>query len=202
MKSSGYNRKTSREIVFSGTLGWKRKIKRREQEGTELYRSARSTLAGRCRKKLLEKVTWYKTKRKRDGDEETDEQQHSPRKRMKRDAPGQRDQQQPRDTNKTKTNTSEMHKENVKAVMFVPYIVDSMLAKRIRDVENTLQEMTGYRLKIVERSGTKLEDVLAKADPWQGQECCRKCLLCLIKQRTGKQSTQDCTRRTIVYESW
>jgi hypothetical protein len=201
LKSSGYNRKTAREIVVSGTLGWKRKIKRREQEGTDFYRSARSTLAGRCRKKLLEKVTWYKTKRKREGEEdENKESQYSPSKRTRRDAHGQREQCQPMDKTMAKTNV--MHKENVKAVMFVPYTVGSMLAKRMREAENTLQEMTGFRLKIVERSGTKLENVLAKADPWQGQDCGRDCLLCLTKQRTGKQTTQDCTRRSIVYESW
>jgi hypothetical protein len=201
LKSSGYNRKTARDIVVSGTLGWKRKIKRREQEGTDFYRSARSTLAGRCRKKLLEKVTWYKTKRKREGEEdENKESQYSPSKRTRRDAHGQREQSQPMDKTMAKTNV--MHKENVKAVMFVPFTVGSMLAKRMREAENTLQEMTGFRLKIVERSGTKLENVLAKADPWQGQDCGRDCLLCLTKQRTGKQTTQDCTRRSIVYESW
>ena len=116
-------------------------------------------------------------------------------------AHGQREQRQPMDKTLAKTNV--MHMENVKAVMFGPYTVVSMLAKRMREAENTLQEMTGYRLQIVERSGTKLEDILAKADPWQGQECGRgKCLLCLTKQRTGKHSTQDCTRRSIVYESW
>ena len=57
LKSSGYSRKTSREIVVSGTLGWKRKIQRRIEDGTDFYRSAKTTLAGRCRKKLLEKVT-------------------------------------------------------------------------------------------------------------------------------------------------
>ena len=51
---------------------------------------------------------------------------------MKRDATGQREQHQPMDKNMTKTNTSEMLKENVKAVMFVPYTVGSMLAKRMR----------------------------------------------------------------------
>ena len=96
-----------------------------------------------------------------------------------------------------------MHKEHVKAVMFVPYTVGSKLAKKMREAENTMQEMTGYRLKIVERAGTKLEDVLTKADPWQGQKCGReKYLLCLTKQRTWKYPTQDCTRRNIVYESW
>ena len=60
LKSSGYSRKTTREIVVSGTVGWKRKIKRRAEDGTDFYRSAKSTLAGRCRKKLLEKVTFTK----------------------------------------------------------------------------------------------------------------------------------------------
>ena len=60
LKSSGYSRKGFREIVVSGTLGWKRKVQRREKDGIEFYRSAKTTLAARCRKKLLEKVTWYK----------------------------------------------------------------------------------------------------------------------------------------------
>ena len=125
-------------------------------------------------------------------------QLNSPRKRIRIELKGQ-EQQPPENMN----NKNEMHKEHVKAVLFVPYTVGSILAKKMRDAENTMQEMTGYRLKIVERAGTKLEDVLTKADPWQGQECGReKCLLSLTKQRTGKQSTQDCTRRNLVYESW
>ena len=57
LKNSGYNRKYSREIVVSGILGWKRKIARRIQEGKPFYRSAPSTLAQRCRKKLTEKTS-------------------------------------------------------------------------------------------------------------------------------------------------
>ena len=44
--------------------------------------------------------------------------------------------------------------------MFVSYTVGSELAKRMRDAEETLLEMTGYKLKIVERAGLKLEDIL------------------------------------------
>ena len=68
LKNSGYNRKYSREIVVFGILGWKRKIARRIQEGKPLYRSAPSSLAQRCRKKLTEKTSWYKNKRKREDD--------------------------------------------------------------------------------------------------------------------------------------
>ena len=79
---------------------------------------------------------------------------------------------------KNKAATEMDKKENVKSVMFVPYTRGSKLAKRMREAESTLQDMTGYRLKIVERAGTKLEDVLVKADPWQGQDFARpNCLL-------------------------
>jgi hypothetical protein len=87
--------------------------------------------------------------------------------------------------------------------MFVPYTVGSELAKRMRDAEEKWKEITGYKLKIVERAGLQLEDILHKADPWQGQDCGRdKCLLCLTKQKTGKHLTQDCYRRSLVYETW
>ena len=67
--------------MVSGTLGWIRKIKRRKEEGLDFYRSAKSTLAGRCRRKLLEKTTWYKTKR----DDDEEEPKTSPNKRLRRD---------------------------------------------------------------------------------------------------------------------
>ena len=63
--------------MVSGALGWKRKVKRRQNDGTDFYRSAKTTLAIRCTKKLLEKVTWYKAKRKRE--DEDDEELHQRR---------------------------------------------------------------------------------------------------------------------------
>ena len=65
---------------------------------------------------------------------------------------------------------------------FVPYTAGSELARRMRDAEEKLLEMTGYKMKIVERAGLKLEDILHKADPWQGLDCGRaRCMLCLTK---------------------
>ena len=59
IKTSGYERSETREVVVCGITGWQRKVKRREEEG-RFYRSARSTLTTRCRKKQLEKTSWYK----------------------------------------------------------------------------------------------------------------------------------------------
>ena len=56
MKNSGYGQKQTRDIVICGIKGC-------EQEGKGFYRSAKSTLKSRTRKKLLERETWYKGER-------------------------------------------------------------------------------------------------------------------------------------------
>ena len=62
LKTSGYDRKKSREIIVAGILGVIRKRRRREEQGSSFYRGAASTLKTRIRKKLLDPVNWFKTK--------------------------------------------------------------------------------------------------------------------------------------------
>ena len=93
--------------------------------------------------------------------------------------------------------------DKTKCVMFVPFTRGSELAKRLRKAEEQLAEMTGTKVKIVERAGTSLADTLTKADPWQGEDCMREgCMLCATKLKTGKNLNQDCYRRNAVYETW
>ena len=90
----------------------------------------------------------------------------------------------------------------VKAVMFVPFTRHSELAKRLKENEERMEKMTGYRMKIVEKGGTKLVDILHKSNPWAGEDCGRKnCLLCTTKKEEGKTNSQDCRRRNCVYET-
>jgi hypothetical protein len=90
----------------------------------------------------------------------------------------------------------------VKAVMFVPFTKHSELANRLRDNEEKMESMSGYRMKIVERGGSKLVDMLHKANPWAGEDCQRdRCLLCSTKKDEGKENSQDCKRRNCVYET-
>ena len=65
--------------------GWKRKCMRRERDGIDFYRSARSTLEARVKRKFTEKSSWYKKKRKREDeeDEESTEKDTTPRKRKR-----------------------------------------------------------------------------------------------------------------------
>ena len=64
MKSSGYRYKHTREAVISGRKGWLNNQKRREKEDLPFGRTGKSTLVSRARKKLLEKESWYKTRKK------------------------------------------------------------------------------------------------------------------------------------------
>ena len=72
----------------------------------------------------------------------------------------------------------------------------------MRDLEFELEKIIGHRLKIVERSGDKLEDLLTSSNPWKGKICERNdCMLCETKTRTSKNLEQECTKRNLVYET-
>ena len=66
-----------------------------------------------------------------------------------------------------------------------------------------MEYLTGYRLKIVERAGMKLENILHKSNPWSGENCERKsCLLCETKLKTEKKMSQSCSKRNLTYKTW
>ena len=86
--------------------------------------------------------------------------------------------------------------------MFVPYTVGGELARRLKEVETNLGKQTGVKIKVVEKVGNKLVDMLHQADPWQGADCQReKCLPCRTKMKTNRDKRQDCSRRNVVYET-
>ena len=94
-------------------------------------------------------------------------------------------------------------KIEITAVIFIPFTMGSRLAKSLREAEEKLGSITGYRLKVVEKAGDKLEDILTKSNPWQGLDCGRRaCLLCKTKQKTQKNLSQDCHTRNLVYQTW
>ena len=94
-------------------------------------------------------------------------------------------------------------KSLIKAVIFVPQTEHSGLDKTLRENEEEMLKVTGYKLKIVERAGKSLTSMLTKSNPWGGNDCGRSgCLLCQTKADTGKNLLQSCSKRNIVYETW
>jgi hypothetical protein len=156
------------------------------------------TIKTRLRKKLTAKTSWYK---ERDREEQIEGEKDVMGETRKL---GSRDGGNKKAHGRMKQKGGSIQKRGlVKAVMFVPYTHGSKLAKELREVEETMEGLTGYRMKIVERGGRKLSDMLCKSNPWEGKYCVRpNCLHCDTKLRTGKHGSQSCSKRSSVYETW
>ena len=199
LKNSEYSHKHSREAVVNGLKGWKGKRKRRVEEGKGFYRPAKSTLKTRVQKKLLEKETWYRGRKRKERDEDDDEEKSETDFEMKRKFKKQK--QNP--INLKGKIEQKPDVSSIKAAMFVTYTPGSSLAKELRECEYKMENLTGHRIKIVEKSGLKLEDLLTQANPWKGELCERAgCLLCDTKKYTGKNLRQECEKRNLVYETY
>ena len=64
--------------------------------------------------------------------------------------------------------------EEVVSVLFVPRTPHSELAKLIRRDKHTISKLSGYRIKIIERCGSKLVDLLRNKGPDYAQPCGRE----------------------------
>ena len=64
--NSGYNRSQIKEIVVSALKGFKRKEEERKGDMKPKFRYGKNTVQIRNRRKLIEKVTWFKNTRKKD----------------------------------------------------------------------------------------------------------------------------------------
>ena len=62
--------------------------------------------------------------------------------------------------------TKETNESKIKAVMFVPYTEGGELARKLRENVENINKLTNNRVKIIERTGIELQDLLTKSDPW------------------------------------
>ena len=84
------------------------------------------------------------------------------------------------------------------SVMFVEQTVGGVLAKRLKEVEDRLAAITGYRVRITETSGSQLCRILPNTNPWGQGDCERvECYTC---SQSGER-LEDCKKRNILYES-
>ena len=111
---------------------------------------------------------------------------------------------QPRKRSQAKTKTLVKGKQDGAAsgknqirttsVLFVEQTPGGELASRFRQAEQSLSEITGFRVKIVERNGTQVKNILHNPNPWAEEACPRpECYPC----KTGEKKC--CFQRNIVY---
>jgi hypothetical protein len=82
--------------------------------------------------------------------------------------------------------------------MFVEQTKGGLLAARMKEVELRLREVTGFKIKVTETGGSKLQHLLPNTNPWAGGMCQRKeCVTC---GQEGEKKV-DCFKRNLIYES-
>ena len=182
MITSGYSVTKTRRTISNGLKYYENKVKRCKKENKPLYRTAKNSQAGRNRKKLLGKTSWYKK-----------------RKSLKTAklslawGPGGWE-----NKNYKKVKTQENKDLPTKSVIFTEQTPGGELAKGLRELIGRLQHLIGGRIKIVERTGTPLKDLFPLTNLWEGEGCGRgECYPC----KQGGEEIPRCKRRNIIYES-
>ena len=185
--NSGYSWDQTVRIITSGIKGYESKRKRCLARGEPLHKSAASGAAARIKKKLTQKSAWFKDKKR----EEIQSPARTPvtgRTRVHQKV----GQDQGKDkVNKKKTTI------RTTTVLFVEQTPGGELARRLRQLEQRLSEVTGWRVKIVERGGTTIKQVLPNTNPWAGAVCGKSdCVPC-----RSNNPVRDCSKRGILYQN-
>ena len=130
---------------------------------------------------------WFKTKRKTDDDNQ--QERSAPKKRRLGNS----------GKDKKYSNNTERLANSTKpsTVMFIPWTKKGLLAKRMRELEERMVRMTGFRVKFVEAGGLPLWRQFS-TDLSKGKDCGRdSCSTC----SQGDENRLNCFQRSVVYES-
>ena len=186
----------SRNIIIAGLKFYEKKVKgSKEPGGRKLHESSESTASRRCRKKIMSKTSWFKQRdRSSSIGSEGEDQEVRTRGNGVPQSGGRRV--------KTKTITTDAGNRNkvdkITTVLFVENTRYGELAKRLRQEEEKLSIITGFRVKVVEKCGTKVKSLVSNANPWSSLPCGRKdCVPC----GQNNKKPINCFKRSVLYES-
>ena len=184
--------------------GMKRKEEKRKNQ-EKRYLSAQDTLAERNLNKLMENTNWYKEKETRDAEKTSSFNFEmfgdNEKGRWKEKTQSWKGWRRNRNIKKKVGEKMEDTRNKLQSVIFLQHTPNSELAKRVREKLRELEKVGKVKIKIVERTGDKLSDILHKSDSWDDEDCGRlDCLPCASageKERKGK-----CKKRNIIYETY
>lgn len=95
----------------------------------------------------------------------------------------------------------EEKEKKIEGVIFLQHTKNSELARNIRKRLQDIEKVTKVRIKLVERTGSKIVDILHKSDAWSGEDCFRDdCWPCASAGEEGVKSS--CKRRSVLYETY
>ena len=167
---SGYSREQTVKIVTAGLVGYENMKVTAEKSGCGLHKNAAEGAVERRRKKLIGKSSWFKS---------------APKSKTRETGPRRRK------AGVTKPQTPV-------SVLFVSQTPLGALAGKLKELEIELTKLSGEKVKIVERSGSTIKQLLIKSNPWSSGNCGRsQCHPC--KTGDGKQT---CQQRNVLYETF
>ena len=216
LKNSGYSYKESREIVTSALKGIVRKKENRKGE-LKRYKSSGETLESRIQKKLLEASTWFKDREKESCEKsqlkEIDKNHDNEREMFKENNKSWRNWRISKRNGEKRIikniqekyrreNQRENYREKkIEGVLFIQHTKHSELAKLIRERLKVIEKVGLLKVKIVERTGDKLVDLLHKSNAWGNEDCQRPdCWLCSSAGEEGPKGA--CKQRSVLYETY
>ena len=86
---------------------------------------------------------------------------------------------------------------NYKSVLFVPPTPGGILAKELKKREEELNKYSQERIKIIEKGGIKVENILTKKDPFMKDKCSEK--LCPICKNESNKVDVVCNSNNVGY---
>ena len=171
LRHGGYSLNFRVNILESASKGYAN-IWKLESDGQGFVnRPARTTETKRRANRLIGKQTWFKKKPK----SPTDPHQN---------------------LGKFKRPKSQPHKfQPIESVLFVPFNPNSALKKSIQEVESRLRGNRPVgKVKIVERAGPTVQDLISNKSPWTSSHCGREnCAPCKSKEGS-------CRAQNLVYK--
>ena len=185
--NSGFQLDQTRKIITNGIKGYEKRLRESyEVGGRRLHRTGGESSTKRSRKKLLDRTEWFKKKKVVDCEEQAPP--------MTQEYGGKHKKKQQSRICGPQTQTQDI---KTRTIIFVEQTRDSKLAKELREVLKRLEGILGFRVKVCERTGSKMKDLFSNTNPWSGSHCGRvECVTC-------NQDTEDkppCTKRSLVYE--
>ena len=152
---SGYGRDQARRIITSGLVGYENMKDRAAAAGEGIHKSAASSAVARRRSRLLGRGNWFR----------------SPPKNVTKDT------SKPRQRSAKGFQARPKRKLPV-STLFCVQTRNGLLAKSLKQQERKLAEMTGETIKIIERSGVTVKQLLIRSNNWV-QICANiKCAHC------------------------
>ena len=215
--NSGYSLAKVRGILISGLKGYERKLEASREPGGKPYnQGASATSAARRLKKLTGKTSWFRKGNKKmeqgvakDGMGRgvthpiLKEPNWRPKEREEgptSDVGSKRQTSNDKESGRAMPHPKKAKMEEVRtaSVLFVEQSRGGTLATCMKKVIERLTPMLGFKVKVQENAGTRLQHILSNTDPWSGANCGREdCITC----NQGGENLPNCTKRNLLYES-